>query len=81
MADVLAIDLWQCNVTDECYCHVAIVFATYVFCLADVVAMLLSCFRMDGDVITIYHLEEAMFDTGKSLSIIKKLVLFLRKSN
>ena len=53
MADVLAIDLWQCNVSGRCYCHVAIVFATYVFCLGDVVAMLLCCFRIDGDVLTI----------------------------
>ena len=53
MADVLAIDLWQCDVTGRCYCHVAIVIATYVFCLAHVVAMLLCCFRIDGDVLTI----------------------------
>ena len=31
MVDVLAIDLWQCDVTGRCYCHAAIVFATYVF--------------------------------------------------
>ena len=41
MADVLAIDFWQCDVTGRCYSHDAIMFATYVFCLADVVAMLL----------------------------------------
>ena len=49
----LAIDLWQCDVTGSCYSHVAIVFASYVFYLADVVAMLLFCFRMDGDLLTI----------------------------
>ena len=53
LADVLAIDLCQCDVTGRCYCHVVIVFLTYVFCLADVVAMLLCCFRIDGDVLTI----------------------------
>ena len=60
MADVLAIDLWQCDVTGRCYCHVAIVFATYVFCLADVVAMLLCCFRIDGDVFTIRLMSLAL---------------------
>ena len=53
MADVIAIDLWQYGVIGRCYCHVAIMFATYVFCLADVIAMLLCCFMIDGDVLTI----------------------------
>ena len=61
MADVLAIDLWQCDVTGRCYCHVAIMFETCVFCLADVVAMLLCCFRIDGDVLTIRLMFLALF--------------------
>ena len=39
MADVIAIDLWQYGVIGRCYCHVAIMFATYVF----VWLMLLPC--------------------------------------
>ena len=53
MADFIDIDLWQYGVIGRCYCHVAIMFATYVFCLADVIAMLLCCFMIDGDVLTI----------------------------
>ena len=39
MADAIAIDLWQYDVIGRCYCHVAIMFATYVF----VWLMLLPC--------------------------------------
>ena len=45
MADVLAIDIWQCDVIGRCYCHIAIMFQTYVFLLADVIAMLLCCLQ------------------------------------
>ena len=53
MADVQAIRFEANGVIGKCYCHIAMYLQLIFFCLADVVALLLYCFRMDGDVFTI----------------------------
>ena len=85
MADVLAINLWQCDVIGRCYSHDAISLQLNKYnesknCRAhqhcDTI-MCWKCLRLTFS----SDLEKAMFDTGKSLSTIKKIGSVLEKIN